>query len=479
MALQWLGAPTAFRRFSILDQMQLPCSLEIRQAGIDLLSKRFSRSPRSTDIDSSTGDEISPEVQWYGLQTVLEQASSDALILLDCCAAASSATSNGNGVTEIIAACGFEAWAPGVGQHSFTRSLIDELRYLSRKGPFSSSLLHNKVLSRVKYWKPRYAPSATSNFREERRTPIYIVISNEVSPRSIELQPQHQRLSKASSSEAVSPVSRGSAFSSLSTSSDQTSTTETAIQSDSSLSDEVWPDKDFECPKILMSVALEEEQWLHPQQMNNWIRDIPALVKYVTVEGVWKGHSALILVSVPIAVWNLMPRNPAISFMGFSRSGNLLNMYPTQPEATPQEHEAGKAPGNYDVMDLNDKDKDISNLVPQLSGIKLDTQRAQKISQEQDRLEDNQTSSISDRHPAQTGIIEVAARDRTSMSSDKDTKRGSLRISQGVPIPPHYQWWCGYCRAGPMSVEYNFACLFCLRKKDHTAYTERAPAPRR
>ena len=67
-------------------------------------------------------------MQWSGLQTMLEQAASDVLILLDCCAAASSAADAGKGVTELLAACGFETWAPGVGEHSFTRSLIDELK---------------------------------------------------------------------------------------------------------------------------------------------------------------------------------------------------------------------------------------------------------------------------------------------------------------------------------------------------------------
>lgn len=63
---------------------------------------------------------------------MLEEAECDVLILLDCCAAASSGGNHGRGVTEVIAACGFEVFAPGVGEHSFTRSLIDELKYLNQ-----------------------------------------------------------------------------------------------------------------------------------------------------------------------------------------------------------------------------------------------------------------------------------------------------------------------------------------------------------
>ena len=54
---------------------------------------------------------------------------SDVLIILDCCAAASSVAEAGSGITELVAACGFETVAPGVGQHSFTRSLIEELGF--------------------------------------------------------------------------------------------------------------------------------------------------------------------------------------------------------------------------------------------------------------------------------------------------------------------------------------------------------------
>ena len=273
---------------------------------------------------------------------MLEQAKSDVLILLDCCAAASSATGNGSGITEIIAACGFEAWAPGVGQHSFTRSLIDELKYLQHRNfPFSTSLLHNKVLARVKYWKPRYDELA--RHREMRKTPIYIVISNETRPRSIELEPRVPRLLTVTedtiiNTNSTSPGSslRGSAFSSLSLSEDAASTSGSASESSCSSVSEVWPDKKFECPKVLISVALEEEQWLSAPQWADWMRSIPGLVKYANVEGIYKSDSTLLLISIPIAVWNLIPSSPAISFVGFSRSRNLLKSYSTTEKASQQ-----------------------------------------------------------------------------------------------------------------------------------------------
>ena len=291
-----------------------------------------------TDRWNSTEKGNSPEVQWYGLQTMLEQAKSDVLILLDCCAAASSATGNGTGITEIIAACGFEAWAPGVGQHSFTRSLIDELRYLRRTSPYSTSLLHNKVLSRVEYWKPRYDSSA--RHQEMRKTPIYIVISNEPRPRSIELEPRLPQLLTVTESNAISPESplHDSAFSSLSLSADASSSSGPASESSCSSISEVWPDKKFDCPKVLISVALEEEQWLSVPQWADWMRSIPGFVRYANVEGIYKSGSTLLLLSIPIAVWNLIPPSSAVSFIGFSESPNLLNLSCTVETDTHQVH---------------------------------------------------------------------------------------------------------------------------------------------
>ncbi|KAL8818212.1 MAG: hypothetical protein Q9191_007989 [Dirinaria sp. TL-2023a] len=295
----------------------------------------------------------SPKIQWFGLQTMLEQAKADVLLLLDCCAAASSATGSGNGVTEIIAACGFEAWAPGVGQHSFTRSLIDELKYLHRGSPFSTSFLHNKVLSRVKYWKPRYAPEATHH--EMRKSPIYIVVLNETRPRSIVLESLKQpfrtnAVSKASSSSSLSPAI---AFSSLSSCEGEASTAETALESSNSSIGDVWPDGGFSHPKVLISVALEEEQWLSPHQWTDWMRSIPALVKQAKVEGVYKSDSTLLLVSLPIAVWNLVPPHPAILFVGFLRSQNLLTTG-TTISPTDQAHMTPEDPNLFYMANPSD-----------------------------------------------------------------------------------------------------------------------------
>ncbi|KAL9629023.1 MAG: hypothetical protein Q9204_005515 [Flavoplaca sp. TL-2023a] len=261
-------------------------------------------------------------LQWSSIQTMLEEAECDVLVLLDCCAAASSGGNHGKGVTELIAACGFEAFAPGVGEHSFTRSLIGELKDLNKRyDAITTALLHNKVLARIKSWNPRYS---TDGSQERRRTPIHIHLSDHKQQRCIKLVPL--RLSNASTTllSSLQTSSSPSSAPSTSTSEDVDMIGSEGI-SQSSLS-EVWPDNSFESPKVLISVALQGDQRLSTEDWLEWLKSAPALAKFVSVEGVFRSDSTLVLLTLPIAVWDAMGKDPATTFVAFVRSHNLRHL---------------------------------------------------------------------------------------------------------------------------------------------------------
>ncbi|KAL8853740.1 MAG: hypothetical protein Q9221_001383 [Calogaya cf. arnoldii] len=260
---------------------------------------------------------------WLSIQTMLEEAECDVLVLLDCCAAASSGGSHGKGVTELIAACGFEAFAPGVGEHSFTRSLIEELKYLSQRcEAITTALLHNKVLARIKKsWNPRYSSNGS---QERRRTPIHIHLSDDTKQRCIKLAPQLSTVTALSpqSLQASSSPSSGPSTSA----SEDVDMIDSQGTSQTSLS-EVWPDETFESPKVLISVALQEDQRLNAEDWLEWLMSIPALAKLVHVEGVFKSDSTLLILSLPVALWDTILKDPALTFLAFVRSHNLCNPY--------------------------------------------------------------------------------------------------------------------------------------------------------
>ena len=279
----------------------------------------------------STEFEDSPTVKWIGIQNMLEQATSDVLILLDCCAAATASAEQGNGVTEVIAACGFETTAPGVCEHSFTRGLIEELRYFSKRSPLSAAMLHMKVLSRMKYWKPKNVETRSGElaFHERRRTPVHTILTNDGKPRSIVLSP-------IESSALLSPeISAPLAHSPFSDSSSQDVEMEdssndsamTSILSSVSSSGNYFEQS---CPTVLIAVALEEDQRLQLDTWGEWLRDLPAMAKHARVEGIYESFSTLILISLPVYIWDLIPNNPAVSFVGFIKSQDFLKNRPKE-----------------------------------------------------------------------------------------------------------------------------------------------------
>lgn len=282
------------------------------------------RTLKGANHDFSHAASDSPTIKWLGIQNMLEQAESDVLILLDCCAGASSTAEAGNGVTEVIAACGFETWTPGVSEHSFTRSLVDELRYWCGKSSNSVAMLHMRVLASMKHWKPR--SSRTSN-DERRKTPIHSLLTNQGHSRSIQLIPLQLKpplLTELPGSLAETPSSQSPGSDSGSPGFDDGKD----LDSSQSSTSHVRSDLTFRAPKVLISLSLEEDQWLSPDAWADWLENIPAKIRSASVEGVYGSYSTLVLLSLPVATWDMLPNDPAVNFIGFIRSDNLLSKGP-------------------------------------------------------------------------------------------------------------------------------------------------------
>lgn len=83
-------------------------------------------------------------------------------------------------------------------------------------------------------------------------------------------------------------------------------------------------------PHVMISLALEDNQRLDINAWEQWLASFPALAKYVKVQGVFKSHSTLLLLSMPVTLWDLLPEDQACSFVAFIRSNNLIK----KPEHT-------------------------------------------------------------------------------------------------------------------------------------------------
>ena len=294
----------------------------------------------------STSDVNYASLQWYAIQPLFEQADSDVLLILDCCAAASGAPTEGHrsSVTETIAACGFETWAPQPGRHSFTNTLIAVLDDWRDRPAFTAAMLHCEILSRLRHEKPeKYRKTSKFEFR---KSPIHIVSTSDPKARSVELCP---RLMPGATGDESSPQSgeirgRGAVLSAMESrvsggSLDATrssfiasfiATPATPAKGDDSYSMasivRALDNGNTLLPHVLISLALEEEQQLDFEQWRRWLQDFPALAKLAKVQGIYKSNSTLLILSVPVVVWDWIPNDPACSFIGYVHSQNLLEI---------------------------------------------------------------------------------------------------------------------------------------------------------
>jgi hypothetical protein len=133
----------------------------------------------------------SPSLNWSATQTIFEQAESDVLMILDCCHAATTTSNTGRGVTELIAACGFESMTPAPGPRSLTNCLIGILNEWDDKF-FSAAMLHHEILFRLKHERPERSQH-TKRWREVRSTPIHVFSSTDPRRHSINLSKMHPK----------------------------------------------------------------------------------------------------------------------------------------------------------------------------------------------------------------------------------------------------------------------------------------------
>lgn len=280
-----------------------------------------------------------PSVRWSGIQSSLEEAQSDVLILLDCCASGVASSNEGNGVTELISACAYNSIANGVGPYSFTHSLVIELRELSRRKTFSVGELYSNIFCRIQCRLPE-------DGRERHPAPVHLVLTHESHyPRSIELSvqrkatdintgtPPHldislgdqEMMDENAPAGTIGPEYRGATMSTLTReelSSDAHYLVDTLQESISTIETAV--------PRLAFAVRLKDDfrvDRLSTDLFVEWLRNIPIVAKDIKVEAGFDSFSTLIIVSLPISLSAYLPLDPAITCLGPITSPNLIAAY--------------------------------------------------------------------------------------------------------------------------------------------------------
>lgn len=78
-------------------------------------------------------------------------------------------------------------------------------------------------------------------------------------------------------------------------------------------------------PHLLISVELDQDQELpNSEACRRSISSFPGLAKHVKVEGVYRGYSTVLVLSIPVVIWTTMPEHPACRPITYVTSRNLL-----------------------------------------------------------------------------------------------------------------------------------------------------------
>ncbi|KAI4144665.1 MAG: hypothetical protein LQ340_006563 [Diploschistes diacapsis] len=252
---------------------------------------------------------------WSDLQGILERANSDVVFILDCCFAATA--SRGAGAKEGLWASNSESTTTGVNNNSFTRNLIAELTSLHTTR-FNIAILHSRLMAR--YRRPGNHQLLTE--------PWYSYLGNELVP-SVELTPQPASDNSSVNIEMPNVGSEDYPQPPASSTSDHTSITIDEPTTETLVLLAVRLKSPNEVPRLV-----SWQDWCHILAPDD-IESVHALGRLqssdlVRLEGYFMSHSKLILVSMPIFLWDRLPPSPAYSFISFIKSPNLYVSDPSR-----------------------------------------------------------------------------------------------------------------------------------------------------
>ncbi|MCJ1330704.1 hypothetical protein MMC10_007390 [Thelotrema lepadinum] len=267
-----------------------------------------------------------PSVVWSDLQGVLERAEADVVFILDCCFASTAARGVAR-AKEGLWACNSAVTTTGVSDNSFTRNLIEELKSL-HAARFNVAMLHARLMR-------RYRQAGPHKLLTE---PWYTYLGSDVVP-SVELAPLPKREIEVGGSDLAATDPADSTPSSSLTSS------MTSLTIDNQMTETL----------VLLAVRLKSiegvpelmawHRWCHESAPED-VESVHALGLLRTkdllkIEGHYISHSTLVLASVPIFIWDRIPRSEALSFIGFIKSPNLhipleFSMSEDLPDSTAQ-----------------------------------------------------------------------------------------------------------------------------------------------
>lgn len=322
---------------------------------------------------ASNPEKDAPKIRWESIRSCIEDSQSEILLLLDTCAISEGSFSGDDTLKQIIAAYPPDQAARDPGPRSFTYNLIQALSKLGNGRPFTTQRLHEEIVALKQNKFLQHAgqangqmSAANSSSSNHERMPIYFSLTSNHT-KGILISPcgSQQQFSQLSSPTILAdPEGENARF---------------QLEQSQLLKFNPTNDLTFEEPRALVCTTFLGEPSPEMSSFKQWLHHAPVAAGKIAVEGMFHGPPTVLLISMPISVWNVLAADRTCAFLGYVNSHNMTVEYqrlingfsPMNKAATFKELEDGKillqarqAAASTPVMVRNDIIRNDSNSDP-------------------------------------------------------------------------------------------------------------------
>ncbi|KAI0015133.1 hypothetical protein F4780DRAFT_116135 [Xylariomycetidae sp. FL0641] len=257
--------------------------------------------------------ENAPKLRWDGFRCLFEEAQSDMLLLLDTCASREQPIYNGNSVKQIIATSRPEQYTREPGARSFTANLTEAFAKLSNGRPFNTEQLYQEAAilrHRDLLQASGLTNGASKSITSPERLPVFYNMMTATKSKSLMLCPL-----------APSPSPR------LQSPRPTTDGDDRSLREDNAIHPSAVADLTFDEPRVLVCTTFVGEASPDLSSFNHWLHNAPAIASKIAVEGMFIGPPTMLLISMPVSVWNVVQHDKVCCFLGYVNSHNMTHLY--------------------------------------------------------------------------------------------------------------------------------------------------------
>lgn len=233
------------------------------------------------------------------------------LLLLDTCATREAPiSSNSSSTKQIIASTGLDRRIPDHTGRSFTALITDAFTRLSAGRPFTAEHLWHEVAyhrQQELLQSSGLTNGASKSLSLADKLPILHTLSRG-DGRSLTLAPLPHRSDQQPQADGE-PSATG------------------VSQQDHVIHPHSVAGLTFDEPRVLVCTTFVGEASPDMSSFNQWLRNTPDLATKIVVEGMFLGPPTMLLISMPVAVWNVVQHDKVCCFLGYISSKNLTYLY--------------------------------------------------------------------------------------------------------------------------------------------------------